>query len=145
MANYTRRTVVRGAAWTVPVIAIAAPIPAFAASFPPIKLDYVEAIKCPGAGQNDKTYLFKFTADSVPPQGSITVLTLTINGQAVPSDRVIIEGTTVYVESVTRDNSADADGTITITYTSGFPPDTQTLSFTYNGTRPDNALCGRLA
>lgn len=145
MANYTRRTVVRGAAWTVPVIAVAAPMPAFAASFPPIKLTYDEAIKCPGSGQNDKTYLFKFTADSVPPQGSITVLTLTINGQAVPSDRVIIEGTTVYVESVTRDNSADASGTIAITYTSGFPPVTQTLSFAYNGTHPDNVLCGRLA
>ncbi len=35
MANYTRRTVVRGAAWTVPVIAVAAPIPAFATSHEP--------------------------------------------------------------------------------------------------------------
>ncbi len=50
MANYTRRTVVRGAAWTVPVIAIGAPVPAFATSHepPPPSFDFDNGYKNPG-------------------------------------------------------------------------------------------------
>lgn len=50
MANYTRRTVVRGAAWTVPVIAVAAPVPAFATSHepPPPSFDFKNGYKNPG-------------------------------------------------------------------------------------------------
>lgn len=53
MANYTRRTVVRGAAWTVPVIAVAAPIPAFATSHepPPPVIDFGGACGNTGATQ----------------------------------------------------------------------------------------------
>ncbi|WP_224276165.1 hypothetical protein [Nocardioides lacusdianchii] len=55
MANYTRRTVVRGAAWTVPVIAVAAPIPAFATS---LSCRPFAECKKPGASQdNTKTYV----------------------------------------------------------------------------------------
>lgn len=35
MSDFTRRTVVRGAAWTVPVVAVAANAPAFATSYDP--------------------------------------------------------------------------------------------------------------
>ena len=50
MSDFTRRTVVRGAAWTVPVVAVAANAPAFAASQlpPPPFFDFDNAYKNPG-------------------------------------------------------------------------------------------------
>lgn len=141
MTDFTRRTIVQGTAWTIPVIAVASTAPAFAASAPPIVLTYVDAVKCPGSGKNDKQYLFHFKADSQPAQDSIDVLFLTINGVDVPTDLVVIRGTDVYVRSTSQDNSADASGKIKISYTSGLPAVTKTLEFDYDGTHPDNALC----
>lgn len=53
MSQYSRRTVVRGAAWSVPVIAVAAPIPAFATSHepPPPVIDFGGACANTGASQ----------------------------------------------------------------------------------------------
>lgn len=53
MTDMTRRTVVRGTAWTIPVIAIAATAPAFAVSQ---RCKPVPQCKNPGDGQNNKTY-----------------------------------------------------------------------------------------
>lgn len=143
-----RRTLVRGIAWTTPVVALAAAAPAFAASFPPIKITYLEAIKCPGnssgSAGNEFTYVFKFRADSVPAQGSVVATSLTVNGVVFAVDRVVIEGTDIYVVTQSSTNSADADGSGQITYTSGFPPVTQTVVFTYNGSHPDQQLCRRI-
>ena len=63
MSHYSRRTVVRGAAWSVPVIAIAAPIPAFATSHtpPPPDIDFGRA--CGNTGSTGKGCGGKFTLE----------------------------------------------------------------------------------
>lgn len=53
MSDFTRRTVVRGAAWTVPVVAVAVNAPAFATSYdpPPPVIDFGGACANTGATQ----------------------------------------------------------------------------------------------
>jgi len=53
----TRRTVTRGVAWTVPVIAAAAAAPAFAASAP--VCNPTAECKLPGEGENTKDYAIR--------------------------------------------------------------------------------------
>ena len=172
MANYTRRTVVRGAAWTVPVIAVAAPVPAFSASFPPIRLTFTSGEKCPGNSNggngNRKTYIFQFQADSPPPRrdcacsaiggsasgtgvsgiadpgvaGSISANTVTVNGEVFTVTRITVIGSTVYIVTESSGNSANASGQGSITYTSGFPQVRQTVTFTYADTPPAQTACG---
>ena len=143
MSNFTRRTIVRGTAWSVPVVAIAAHAPAFAASAPPINLTYVEAIKCSGnSDSNDpKTYVFVFTAAYAPAPGSVSATTVTINGSVFVVEKVVVSGTTIYVQSTSSSSSANASGTLTISYTSGIPPVLKAPSFPYNGTSPDHNIC----
>lgn len=140
-----RRSVVRGIAWTTPVIALAAAAPAFAASFPPINISYIGATKCPGrsaqGNNNSFTYIFEFVADSVPAVGSVSASNVTVNGVVFAVKDVVESGTTIYVITVESENSADADGSGSITYTSGSPAVSKTVPFTYNGTRPDQELC----
>lgn len=147
MASYTRRTVVRGAAWTVPVIAVAAPVPAFSASFPPIKLTFTSGEKCPGNSSggnqgNVKTYIFRFQADSPPVAGSISANIVTVNGEAFAVTRITVIGSTVYIVTESSGNSANAAGQGSITYASGFPKVTQTVTFTYSATPPAQSACG---
>lgn len=55
MSHYSRRTLVRGVAWSVPVVAVAAQAPAFATSHeqpPPPTFDFANAYKNPGASCN---------------------------------------------------------------------------------------------
>ena len=155
MANYTRRTVVRGAAWTVPVIAVAAPVPAFAASYPPVIIQgYTEAAKCPGqsagGNSNEFTYIFTFTtttpnvtADMFTVAGS----TVTVNGVTfvVREIKTVSDGnggTIIYVITMPGTNSADGAGTLSFSYYSGDPAQYVTAGpFPYDGTRPDQTLC----
>lgn len=142
MTDFSRRTVVRGATWTVPVIAIAAQAPAFAASAPPIKLTYVTGVKCPGnSTPQGKAYIFQFTADSVPAQGSIIGTSVTLNGTEIGVDHVSIVGTTIYLVTDKKGSSPNATGEVKFTYTSGMPAVTQTVTFNYNGTPPAQDLC----
>lgn len=85
MSDFSRRTIVRGAAWSVPVIAMAAPVPVFAASFPPVIISgFTDAYKCPGqsagGNENEFTYIFEFTADGTVTADQIAGLVVTING-----------------------------------------------------------------
>lgn len=140
-----RRTLVRGIAWTTPVVALAAAAPAFAASYPPVKLSFVGGEKCPGnsAGSNGngKTYIFQFEADSAPAQGSVTAGTVTVNGAIFTVKRVTVKGTTVYLVTESSGSSANASGAGSLTYTSGMPPLTQTVTFTYSATPPAKEVC----
>lgn len=75
MSNYSRRTVVRGAAWSVPVIAVGAPIPAFAAS--QSCRPFAECKK-PGSSQdNTKTYIVNSNCGIADPN----VSSITVDGQ----------------------------------------------------------------
>lgn len=149
MAEYTRRTLVRGAAWTVPVVVVAAQAPAFAASYPPITLTFVGGEKCPGrsavADGNDKTYIFQFEADTAPAAGSVTASTVTVNGADFDVKRISIIGTRVYVITESSRSSANASGAGSISYRSGMPRVRRTLAFTYAATPPGQGACGNTA
>ena len=72
MSTYSRRTLVRGAAWSVPVIAVAAPIPAFAAS---LSCQPFAECKKPGASQDTtKTYVINSNCGAV--DNNITSITV---------------------------------------------------------------------
>lgn len=155
MTSYSRRTVVRGAAWSVPVIAMVAPVPAFAASYPPIIISgYTEAAKCPGqsagGNENEFTYIFTFTTDSnnvTPDMFTIEGATVNINGTIfqVKEIKTVAKpggGTIIYVITVPGTNSADGAGSLTFTYSSGSPAQTLTAGpFPYDGTHPNQNLC----
>lgn len=139
----TRRTLTRNLVWTVPVVAVAAHAPAFAASTVVIVPgSTVEVTKCPG--QSDKTdpwtYIATFTTTGVA--SNVTVSSFTVNGVAFEVERVVIEGNTFHVVTKPSVNSADADGTGVITYNAG--GGTQTFSFAYNGSHPNQQLCKRI-
>lgn len=155
MSDFSRRTVVRGAAWSVPVIAVAAPIPAFAASFPPVIISgFTDAYKCPGqsagGNANEFTYIFEFTANGTVTADQIAGLVVTINGLQFQVKYVNTEpmgsNTKLYVVSEASTNSADGEGDLTFTYTSGSPAQTVTAGpFPYNGTHPNQQLCRTIA
>lgn len=64
--DVTRRSITRGAAWSVPVIAVAAAAPAFAASQP---IDCAPTAECKlqGDGQNTKDYVIRTNCTSTTP------------------------------------------------------------------------------
>lgn len=75
MTNLNRRTIVRGAAWSAPVIAVAAAAPAFAAS--QRCRPYAEC-KRPGASQeNTKTYVIVTNCGGSDP----FVASVTVDGE----------------------------------------------------------------
>lgn len=86
MSQYSRRTVVRGAAWSIPVVAVAANAPAFAASTDVPSIATAGAVRaCKTAGGvNCQGYLFNVTF-SVQPSDSweITFLQVVKNGESV--------------------------------------------------------------
>ncbi len=155
MANYTRRTVVRGAAWTVPVIAVAAPIPAFAASYPPVIIQgYTEAAKCPGqsagGNSNEFTYIFTFTTTTpnvTPDMFTVAGSQVIINGTIfqVKEIKTVSDGnggTVIYVITQPGVNSADGAGNLTFSYSSGSPAQNVVAGpFPYDGTHPNQNLC----
>lgn len=152
MSDYSRRTVVRGFAWTVPVIAVAAQAPAFAASYPPVIISgYTDAFKCPGqsSGGNDNefTYIFEFTATGTVTSAQISGLVVTINGtefsvKYVNTTSLPGGNTRLYVVTQASTNSADGTGSLTFTYTSGDPAQVVTAGpFPYSGTHPNQQLC----
>ena len=149
MSDYSRRTLVRGIAWSVPVVAVAANAPAFAASYPPIKLTFTGGEKCPGNSNGDngnvKTYIFQFQADSAPVPGSVSASTVTVNGDIFTVVRIRIIGSTVYFVTESSGSSANASGAGSITYTSGMPAVTKTVDFTYSATPPAQEACGNPA
>ena len=61
-----RRTVVRGAAWSIPVVAVAANAPAFAASTDAPSISSVSACKDPGTGSNCQGYRFSVVLNVQP-------------------------------------------------------------------------------
>lgn len=139
----TRRTLTQGAAWSVPVIAVAAHAPAFAASTVIIVPgSEVKMTKCPG--QSDKTdpwtYIATFITTGVA--SSVTVSSFTVNGVNFPVERVVVEGSTFHVVTQPSTNSADAEGAGLIFYNAGGGE--QSFDFVYDGSHPNQQLCKRI-
>lgn len=86
----SRRTVTKAMAWAVPVIAIAAPAPAFAAS--PGIISFTGAgCKLPG-NSNDvyKGYAFRMSATNTTPDDiTVTITDATLNGEDLGSVTVV--------------------------------------------------------
>lgn len=155
MSDFSRRTLVRGAAWSVPVIALAGPVPAYAASYPPIVVSgYTEAAKCPGrsagGNSNEFTYIFTFTTTTnnvTPDMFTSAGATVNVNGTIFAVKEIKTEsssggGTRIYVITQPGTNSADGEGDLNFTYRSGSPLQTVTAGpFPYDGTHPDQQLC----
>jgi hypothetical protein len=66
MSQYSRRTVVRGAAWSIPVVAVAANAPAFAASTDPPAPGSFTACRDTGLGSNCHGYRITAALDVQP-------------------------------------------------------------------------------
>ncbi|HXH79049.1 hypothetical protein [Nocardioides sp.] len=138
----TRRTFIRAAAWTTPVVMVVAASPAFATSHPPVIVpDSVpDVTKCPGrsVGGADYSYVFSFTLTGTP--DTFTVTSLFVAGVEFDVARILISGSTVHVRTVSSTNSADSDGNGTVVYTSN--GETYTFTFDYDGrSHPNHNLC----
>ena len=108
--HVSRRTVARGAAWTVPLVAVGVAAPAFAVS--PAAAPQVTAgasCKCPGSGGNNfnfKAVLSVTTADSA--DWSFHIVSWTFDGVAGPNpaDVTLTGGEGNLILLVNRTNSA---------------------------------------
>ena len=150
----SRRTVAKGMEWAVPVIAVAAPVPAYAASRGGILTGNDAACKLPGNSQSlYKGYALGFSAQN--PFGIplvVSIVEMTLNGITLGDLRIInldnclnlgtttftVPANTTYPNLVVLTQGAGDSkaGTLTATYTvSGAPGGTVTVS-TEAGTAP---------
>lgn len=130
----SRRTVLAGAAWSVPVIAVATAAPAMAASPPVIITFEGEACKHPGAsatpgdpsGDEFKTYHFDLVVENTTTTDvTVEIVSFTVNGVLAgeivtfPDPIVVGDGETIgfYVHVGPYPDSANAEAVICYTYT----------------------------
>ena len=89
----SRRTVVKGAAWTMPAVLVAAPAPVVAASVAPLTFTG-SACKLPGGSSDTyKGYVFELVATSAGgSDNTVTVITgVTVDGVAEPHYAVSVK------------------------------------------------------
>lgn len=116
MTDFSRRTVVRGAAWTVPVLAVAAPIPAFAVSK---RCRPFSTCKDPGDGSNTKDYEVFTNCGGA----DLSVVSVTVDGKPAT-----LQADGGYKVFNFKDSRSTRDVTICFTdqtcedYTVGFAP-----------------------
>jgi hypothetical protein len=118
-----RRTIAKGAAWTVPVVSLAAAAPAYAASEPVTVVPCGVACKHPG-NANSKTYHFTFcfSTNSELVGGVVHLDGMTVNGvrRSVSPTTVSVSpgaGDCYYVDASGFGNSANGMGTLSYHYT----------------------------
>lgn len=92
----SRRSVVKGAAWTMPAIIVAAPAPTIAASAGPLSFTGA-ACKLPGKSSDSyKGYVFELLATSASGSGSVDTVTVitgvTVDGVIEPRFAVVERG-----------------------------------------------------
>ena len=135
--GHTRRTVVRGAAWSVPsIVVMSATAPAFATS--PVAPDFgkLEVCKLPGRS-TDIAYGYLFRVPYTGDDSQLDIDTISLNGNQYMAEcqKSVQGGSTNYYEWVVKStNSADGSGTAVIVYT--FQGMTDTVTLQYDGTKP---------
>lgn len=143
----SRRNVVRGVGWASAsaVIVAAGQAPVYAASADPIT-GLVEALKCPGnstPGVRDAVVVAFRTRTQEDANAllrlDLSAWAITGNGQVWDIKRVSLIGSTIYVVTVPRGNSANASGTLELDYTIGGRA--YHSEFAYSGTSPDHDIC----
>lgn len=122
----TRRTLVKGAAWSVPVIAVAGAAPAFAASGS-VTLTQTGACKSPGNSCKSFPKGYKFTFNAVntwPCEVTITSATISVTSGEAPGTLTVVTPFTVpagttpaFVVTVLASNSANRVFTAQLCYT----------------------------
>lgn len=151
-SGVSRRTVTMAAAWAVPVIAMAAPAPAFAASGGTITFGG-EACKLPGNSQSTyKGYVFKMSASNTTNSSiSITILSVTLDGNDLGAFSIInlngctimgnpfpvTANTTLSTLALLTSNAPNSqNGSLVVTYTISNVVGTQTATQTVSGLNP---------
>lgn len=112
-----RRTLVKGVAWTMPVIAVAASAPAFAASN---KCSPIAQCKEPGEGQNTKDYAI---LNNCVGNLDHTVATVTIDGRVATYEAA----TASWIVRGFKDSRAFR--TVVLTFSDGSPTETHNVAF----------------
>lgn len=141
-----RRTVVRGAAWTAPIVAVAVAAPAFATSVvipPPVIKGSVEGGKCPGQS-TDFEFGFVLPVTLTSKAETFIVSNLTYNGDNVAACTAPAGTTPTDLFAVSFDSTSSANGsgsgsgTYSGTYFNGTAtvPFSGTFNFSYDGTHP---------
>ena len=113
----TRRAVTRGAAWTIPVIAVATPAAALAASGSPTIVGHQQC-KCPGNSHPNapKTYIFQVEFD--PAVSSFVINgSVTVNGVSYAVISTTQLSPTVWEFRFKAPASADLKGAVSFSYT----------------------------
>lgn len=144
--NTTRRTIVKGAAWAAPVVAIAVAAPAYATSIQPPQIQSgTKGGKCPGQS-TDYEFGFIIPLDLTGPVDSLVVSALTYNGEVITDFCTSMVSLSRF--ALTFDSTSSANGTgggsfdYTVTYAGGTLTYTGTATFEYNGTHPvDKPTC----
>ena len=130
MSDFSRRTVVRGAAWTVPVIAVAANAPAFAVSAGTVTFESLGvACKLPGAScQSEvgvtKGYVIRVRVCSTftfPTTITIRDASVSLDGKTATLFQVGTGSVSETCDNVTRGTVSDPDAgqkdDVTLTFT----------------------------
>lgn len=129
-----RRTIARGVAWTIPLVAVAVAAPAFAASRPPGATDPGTSCKCPGNGSPYTYHLDLAFTTGTTDNWTITLTNVTLAGELPPTP-VLYSGSFIggagTIPFKFSGSKSAAKYTVTISYTA---TDTTTgETFTVNG------------
>lgn len=142
MTSTTRRTLVRSAVWTTPVIALATAAPAFSVSEDIEIVDYGQSCKYPGQSVPGKEYgyhmVVTFNANQA---GTVTITSFNIGGapttDITPKTFAVGVGNTTVSFDVFSSNSAQRNAVITYVFTpTGGVGKTYTATVNFNGFHP---------
>ena len=148
----SRRTVTKAMAWAVPVIAVATPVPAFAASRGILDLSG-GGCKLPGNSSVFKGYVFKLTArNTTAAPITVTITGVTLNDEPLgnisliqldgcvvqPGDSITIPANTTIGNLVilTENAASSSNGELAVTFTVTGLPGTQEATATVDFTNP---------
>jgi hypothetical protein len=135
----TRRTIARGAAWTVPIVAVAVSAPAFAASAGSApQVTALGGCRCGTGGGTTKPYRLDVTFTNATSSAfTITNPTITVSG--TPGDNVTLLATTPPQTNVVAANSTKV---IQYRFTRGSNPSSDSVVFTWTATGSSGTFNG---
>ena len=122
--HVSRRSLTRGAAWTVPVVAVSVAAPAFAASLRySVVTDPAKSCKCPGGG-SPFTYNLNLAITTPGPDSyTLAITDFKVDGAALVAPSVFLGPTTLVLPGgegnpvLVRFRSSNSNSTHTITFT----------------------------
>ena len=142
----SRRTVTRGVAWSAPIAAIGVAAPAFAASQPVIVRNCGTTCKHPGNSGPDSVFkiyhfTFCFFASQAINNGTVTIVSMTINGvtkPVTPDSVAVVTGQTkcYYIDALEFADSANGTASLNFSYSTAAAPavvKTGTVNVVLNG------------